>query len=54
MTESLAPDLSELAADEMEQLSGGLIAPTWWWVFTYALSESNDLVRGIRDGYTAA
>ena len=53
MTESVAAGVSELAVDEMEQLSGG-IAPGWWWFFTYVASESGDFVRGVRDGYGAA
>ena len=44
-----AHDDGEIGAAELEAVSGG-VAPAWWWIATFILSESNDFVQGFKDG----
>lgn len=39
---------------ELEGVSGGDGPPSWWWLVTFAVSESEDFIKGIREGYNAA
>ncbi len=54
MSDLTTPGATALELSELESITGGLIAPSWWWIVQFGLSEANDFVRGLGDGYAAA
>lgn len=52
MTNSHALPLHALDATELESITGGS-TPAYWWLFLYAVSESQSFVDGFRAGYNA-
>lgn len=53
MTSMHVQGMEQLTAVDLEAIAAGESVPGWWFLFLYAVSESQSIVDGLRDGYNA-